>query len=78
MLVLSRKCNTTICIGSDITIRVLGIHKRQVKLGIEAPRKLPVLREELQRVADRGKPRVTEQSFRRWRPCFAQSHRQHS
>jgi len=78
MLVLSRKCNTTICIGSDITIRVLGIRKRQVKLGIEAPRKVPVLRDEIQPVAGRDKHSIKEQSFRRWRPCFAQSHRRHS
>ena len=37
MLVLSRKRETEIRIGSDITIKVLAIHNRQVKLGIQAP-----------------------------------------
>ena len=41
MLVLSRGRETEIYIGSDITIRVLAIHKGQVKLGIEAPNKCP-------------------------------------
>jgi carbon storage regulator len=56
MLVLSRGCDTEICIGSDITIKVLEIHKRQVKLGIEAPSGLSVWRGELLPVADRSKP----------------------
>ena len=37
MLVLSRRGDKEIYIGPDITIKVLEIHKRQVKLGIEAP-----------------------------------------
>ncbi len=65
MLVLSRRCNTKICIGSDITIQVLEIRKRQVKLGIEAPREVPVLRDEIQPVAGRGKPCLREKTCRR-------------
>ncbi len=54
MLVLSRKCAAEIYIGSDITVKVLEIHKRQVKLGIEAPRGFSVRRGELLPVTDRG------------------------
>ena len=43
MLVLSRRCDAEIYIGPDITIKVLEIHKRQVKLGIEAPSGFSVL-----------------------------------
>jgi carbon storage regulator len=56
MLVLSRGRETAICIGSDITIRVLEIRKGQVKLGIEAPSGLAIWREELAPIADRGQP----------------------
>lgn len=65
MLVLSRKCNAKICIGSDITIQVLEIRNRQVKLGIDAPRDVSVLRDELQPIAGCGKPCMREQSCRR-------------
>ena len=37
-----------ICIGNNITITVLGIHGNVLKLGIEAPRGVRVLRSELQ------------------------------
>lgn len=47
MLVLSRGCDSEIRIGRDITIKVLAIHKRQVKLGIEAPSGLSIWRGEL-------------------------------
>ena len=65
MLVLSRTRNTKIYIGSDITIKVLEIRKRRVKLGIEAPSKLPVLRDEIQPIVGHGKPCVSKQSSRR-------------
>ncbi len=60
MLVLSRKCDAEIFIGPDITIKVLEIHQRQVKLGIEAPRRFSVLRGELLPVTDRGKTSVEQ------------------
>ncbi len=47
MLVLSRGCGSEIYIGPEITIRVLEIHKRQVKLGIEAPNAFSIWRGEL-------------------------------
>lgn len=53
MLVLSRRCDSEIRIGSDIVIKVLDIHKRQVRLGIDAPSGLSVLRGELLPIDDR-------------------------
>jgi carbon storage regulator len=47
MLVLSRKANQSIMIGSDIRILVVGLDRDQVKLGIEAPRDVPVHRLEI-------------------------------
>lgn len=47
MLVLSRKQLDAIIIGDDIKITVVRIDRNQVRLGIEAPPHIPVLREEL-------------------------------
>ena len=47
MLVLSRKQNQTIVIGDDVRITVLKVVGNTVKLGIEAPAEIPVMREEL-------------------------------
>lgn len=47
MLVLSRKPLQTIRVGRDITITVRGIHAGAVKIGIDAPRSVTVLRGEL-------------------------------
>ena len=47
MLVLSRKQDQTIVINGDITVKVLGVQGSRVRLGIEAPDHLLVLRGEL-------------------------------
>ncbi len=47
MLALSRKQGETIVIGSDIEITVLEIKGEQIKLGISAPKSVPVYRKEL-------------------------------
>lgn len=47
MLVLSRKLNETIVIDGGITVTVVKIDKHHVRLGIEAPGDVKVLREEL-------------------------------
>ena len=47
MLVLSRKKNQSIVIGNDIEISILSIEGDIVKLGIEAPKKVAILRKEL-------------------------------
>ncbi len=53
MLVLGRKKEQTILIGHDheITIKVVDYHGRIVKLGIDAPADMPILRGELEREA---------------------------
>ena len=47
MLVLSRKQSQQIMIGPDIRITVVKVERNQVRLGIEAPRGIAILREEL-------------------------------
>jgi carbon storage regulator len=47
MLVLSRKLSQQILIGSDIAITVVKIEGNHVRLGIEAPPGVTILREEL-------------------------------
>lgn len=47
MLVIRRKREQRIRIGEDIEITVLEIDNGQVKLGIQAPRSVPVFREEI-------------------------------
>ena len=49
MLVLSRKIGQSLLIGNDIRIKVVEIRGQQVRLGLEAPDDVPVIREELQR-----------------------------
>ncbi len=48
MLVLTRKVQQEIVIGNDITITVLEVSGQSVRLGIDAPRNIRVLRRELQ------------------------------
>ena len=47
MLVLSRKRDSSIHIGADIRVTILGIRGNQVKVGVEAPAAIPVWRDEV-------------------------------
>jgi carbon storage regulator len=47
MLVLSRKLGEKIVIADNITITVIDIDRGKIRLGIEAPRNIPVYRQEL-------------------------------
>ena len=47
MLVLSRKTNESIVIDGNITVSVLRVDHDNVRLGIEAPLEIPVLRKEI-------------------------------
>ena len=47
MLVLSRKAGERIWIGDDISVTVVRITGGGVRIGIEAPHEMPVVREEL-------------------------------
>ncbi len=47
MLVLSRKANETIKIGDDIELRIIEVKGDTVKIGIDAPKSVDILRGEL-------------------------------
>ena len=47
MLVLSRKKNESIVINNDITLVVVDIRGDKVRLGVEAPKEIPVHRREV-------------------------------
>lgn len=47
MLALSRRVNESIIIGNDIELTVLEIKGDQVKIGINAPKSIPVYRKEI-------------------------------
>jgi carbon storage regulator len=47
VLVLTRKGNQSIMIGDDIEVSVLAIMGEKVRIGIDAPRSVPVFRKEV-------------------------------
>ncbi|MBC7087512.1 MAG: carbon storage regulator CsrA [Tissierellales bacterium] len=47
MLVLNRKIGEGIVIGNNIEIKVLEVQENRVKIGIEAPRQINILRKEV-------------------------------
>ena len=47
MLALARKVNQSIIIGNDIEITLLEIKGDQVKIGINAPKSVPIYRKEI-------------------------------
>ena len=67
MLVLTRKSNQSIMIGDDIEVSVLAIVGEKVRIGIQAPRDVPVFRKEVyleiqdeHRADDKAKEAVAE------------------
>ncbi len=55
MLVLSRQKNESIFIGDDIEIMIVDVNRNRVKLGINAPEKIPVHRKEIYERIKRNK-----------------------
>ena len=47
MLVLSRKTNESIVIGEDIKITIVAVQGDKVRIGVEAPKNIPVHRQEV-------------------------------
>jgi carbon storage regulator len=47
MLVLTRKTNQSIMIGDEVEITVLSVSRDKIRLGIAAPRDVPVFRKEV-------------------------------
>ncbi len=47
MLILSRKIGQSLVIGEQVVVRVLEVSGDNVKIGVEAPRDIPVHRQEI-------------------------------
>lgn len=68
MLVLTRKATETIRIGDDIVIKVIKTGRGTVKLGIDAPESIRVMRGEL---CDPAPSRLIENEVEHWTPVPA-------
>jgi carbon storage regulator len=47
MLILTRRPNEAVMIGNEVTVTILEVDGHRVRLGIAAPRDIPILRDEL-------------------------------
>jgi carbon storage regulator len=47
MLILTRRLTASLKIGDDVTVTILGVKGRQVRIGVSAPKSVPLHREEL-------------------------------
>jgi carbon storage regulator len=61
MLVLKRKIGQRIIIGDNIIVQVIDVEGRSVKIGIEAPKSVSVVREE---ILERIKEKVAESAIK--------------
>lgn len=59
MLVLSRKKNESIVIRDDITVTVIEIRGDKVRLGVEAPKDVPIHRNEVYEAIQRNKEEIS-------------------
>ena len=57
MLILTRRIGETVVINDNVTVTILGIKSNQIRLGIEAPREVSVLRME---IVDRNRMEAEE------------------
>jgi len=56
MLVLSRTAHQAFTIGENIVVHFLGYHNGKAQIGIEAPREVPILRDDIKVAMAAGVP----------------------
>ena len=62
MLILTRRIGESLKIGDDVEVTILGVKGNQVRIGILAPKEVPVHREEIYRRIRAEKERASEPS----------------
>jgi len=58
MLILTRRVDEALHVGEGVTVRVLGVTGGQVRLGIDAPQEVRILREEVRDDLGSAVPRL--------------------
>ena len=58
MLILTRRVGESIIIGDDTVVTILGLKGNQVRIGISAPKNVPVHREEIKQRIDYRKQQI--------------------
>lgn len=65
MLVLTRRTGESFLVGTEITVTVISIDANQVRIGISAPKEVPVHREEVfQRIQEENKTKDDDEGSR--------------
>ena len=64
MLILRRRAGETLLVGDDIKITVMDVYEGGVRLAIDAPKTVPVLRSELLQAADANRDAASKESAR--------------
>ncbi|NIB43766.1 carbon storage regulator CsrA [Pseudomaricurvus alkylphenolicus] len=62
MLILTRCVNETFMVGDSVTVTVMGVQGKQVRIGVNAPKEIAVHREEIYRRIEAEKQAQTEES----------------
>lgn len=62
MLILTRRVGETITIGDDIVVRILGVSGGNIRVGVSAPKDVPVHRGEIYSRIAAGEPQVKKSS----------------